>query len=107
MELMELTLDERLAIIVDHSGREVGSPEFNRLRHCLHCGGSVLLVDCKIEWLYEQQWVVCPNAPSCNGSLIDLSFYGGPCVSCGKEGDPMLEERLCWECGQSGKGNNR
>lgn len=47
-------------------------PELTEKRHCIHCGNDILVGDYQV--LIESsgaEFIVCPNAPECTGSVID------------------------------------
>lgn len=56
--------------------------KFNEKRHCIHCGKLIEVKDYKVEQVYLEGekcfLIVCPNAPSCDGTIIDwVSVDGG------------------------------
>ncbi len=42
-------------------------------RFCIHCDSWFTVGDYKVELLNGEEYIVCPNAPKCNGTLIDWS----------------------------------
>lgn len=50
----------------------------NDKRHCIHCGQDFFVKDYKVEIVYMDikdivpvDFIVCPNAPNCDGTMID------------------------------------
>ena len=52
-------------------------PKLNDKKHCLHCGNDFLVGDYKVQTEYnyftgkEENYIVCPNAPECDGTVIE------------------------------------
>jgi len=38
---------------------------------CMHCGETITVGDYKIELLDGYEYICCPNAPKCSGTIID------------------------------------
>ena len=49
----------------------VGVPKLTDKKHCIHCGQDFIVGDYKVELANGEEYIVCPNAPKCDGTLID------------------------------------
>ena len=49
----------------------VGVPELTDTKHCIHCDKDIIVGDYKVEIENGIEYIVCPNAPECDGTLID------------------------------------
>ena len=47
------------------------TPKLTEKRRCIHCNQIITVGDYKVEFSQGREWIVCPNAPSCNGTIID------------------------------------
>jgi hypothetical protein len=47
------------------------TPELTDKKVCLHCENQIVVGDYKVEIEDGKEFIVCPNAPKCNGTLID------------------------------------
>jgi len=48
-----------------------GVPELTDVRHCIHCDKDIIVGDYKVEIGTDMEYIVCPNAPECDGTVID------------------------------------
>lgn len=49
-----------------------GRIELTEKRYCLHCGEVITVGDYKVfEDETKDKYIYCPNAPECNGTIID------------------------------------
>jgi hypothetical protein len=39
-------------------------------KHCIYCEKTIVIGDYKIEIEDDREYIVCPNAPDCDGSII-------------------------------------
>jgi hypothetical protein len=52
-------------------------PALTDKRHCIHCDQDFIVGDFKVQLEYNnytkriEEYIVCPNAPKCDGTLID------------------------------------
>jgi len=46
-------------------------PSLDEKRYCLHCEKWIRVGDFKVEVLNGEEYIVCPNAPRCDGTVID------------------------------------
>jgi hypothetical protein len=52
-------------------------PKLTDKRKCLHCGQDFNVGDYKVQLQYNnytkkiEEYIVCPNAPTCDGTLLD------------------------------------
>lgn len=54
-------------------------PKLKEKLYCLHCNNDILVGDYKVELSNGEEYIVCPNAPKCDGTVIDwmpLGFGG-------------------------------
>jgi hypothetical protein len=49
----------------------VDIPKLTDKKHCIHCNEDFIVGDYKVEILYNEEYIVCPNAPNCDGTIID------------------------------------
>ena len=46
-------------------------PKLTDQQKCIHCGENFIVGDYKVELVGKIEYIVCPNAPDCDGTLID------------------------------------
>lgn len=46
-------------------------PELNEKRNCMHCGKDIVVGDYKVKIKKRDEFIVCPNAPECDGDVSD------------------------------------
>jgi hypothetical protein len=46
-------------------------PKLTDKVHCIHCQKNVIVGDYKVEIQYNEEYICCPNAPECDGTIID------------------------------------
>ena len=46
-------------------------PKLTDQKHCIHCGKNFVVGDYKVELSHGEEFIVCPNAPKCDGTLLD------------------------------------
>jgi hypothetical protein len=46
-------------------------PKLTDKKHCIHCGKNFVVGDYKVELSRGEEFIVCPNAPECDGTLLD------------------------------------
>jgi hypothetical protein len=49
----------------------MGVPELNDKKYCIHCGEYFIVGDYKVEIKDKEEYIVCPNAPKCDGNVMD------------------------------------
>lgn len=50
----------------------VGTPKLTDKKRCIHCNEIITVGDFKVYKINnEVELIYCPNAPECNGTLID------------------------------------
>lgn len=55
-----------------------GVPRLTDKRECLHCGDVITVGDYKVFKDDDgEEYICCPNAPKCNGSVIDWMGLNG------------------------------
>jgi ssDNA-binding Zn-finger/Zn-ribbon topoisomerase 1 len=47
------------------------TPKLTDKRNCIHCGEDFLIGDYKVQIENGREFIVCPNAPECDGDLTD------------------------------------
>ena len=48
-----------------------GVPEVTDTKHCIHCHRDIIVGDFKVLLIQGKEYIFCPNAPECNGTVID------------------------------------
>lgn len=48
-----------------------GVPELTDIKHCIHCDKDIVVGDFKVFLEHGEEYIYCPNAPVCNGTVID------------------------------------
>ncbi len=46
-------------------------PKMTDKKHCVHCANDFIVADYKVQITNGEEYIVCPNAPSCDGTVID------------------------------------
>lgn len=46
-------------------------PKITDKKHCIHCSKNFTVGDFKVIEHNDIEYIVCPNAPKCDGSVID------------------------------------
>jgi hypothetical protein len=46
-------------------------PKLTDKKHCIHCDKDIVVGDFKVFFRNGEEFICCPNAPECNGTLID------------------------------------
>lgn len=54
------------------------SIDFNDKKTCIHCSQQIKVSDFKIEVLNGFEYICCPNAPQCDGTIIDWMPLSAP-----------------------------
>jgi hypothetical protein len=49
----------------------VGVPKLTDKKYCIHCCRDVIVGNYKVEIANSQEYIVCPNAPTCKGTVVD------------------------------------
>jgi len=73
MNLIEVK-DKEIFLKANYPFKEI--PKMDDKKYCLHCGEIIIVGDFKVERANdllgkEFDYIVCPNAPKCDGTLID------------------------------------
>ena len=82
MILIELNEDEKKLFLEFNYPFEPLVKMIER-RFCLHCGEWFTVKDFKVEQKDKFNYIVCPNAPDCDGTVIDWV------VNCAYKPDPL------------------
>lgn len=53
----------------------VGVPKLTDKNRCIHCNKDFIVGDYKVQIENGKEYIVCPNAPTCDGTLIDWIPY--------------------------------
>jgi hypothetical protein len=48
-----------------------GVPKLDEKKYCLHCAEYFIVGDYKVEIKDKEEFIVCPNAPKCDGNVMD------------------------------------
>jgi hypothetical protein len=46
-------------------------PKLTDKKHCIHCDTDFIVGDYKVKISNGEDYIVCPNAPQCNGDVTD------------------------------------
>ncbi len=46
-------------------------PKLTDKKHCIHCEMDIIVGDYKVEVKNGKEYILCPNAPECDGTLMD------------------------------------
>jgi hypothetical protein len=46
-------------------------PLLTDFKHCIHCDQDIIVGDFKVFLEDGEEFIYCPNAPECNGTVID------------------------------------
>jgi len=46
-------------------------PKMTDYKFCIHCQKPIIVGMFKIETIGDMEFIVCPNAPECDGTVID------------------------------------
>ena len=49
----------------------LGVPKLTDKKHCIHCGKDFIVGDYKVQIENNEEYIVCPNAPDCDGDVTD------------------------------------
>ena len=49
----------------------MGVPKLTDKRYCVHCEKNFTVKDYKVFLVNKTELICCPNAPECNGTVID------------------------------------
>lgn len=49
----------------------VGVPKLTDEKKCIKCEQNFIVGDYKVELANGEEYIVCPNAPKCGGTVID------------------------------------
>lgn len=47
------------------------TPKLTDKKYCIHCQEDIIVGDYKVEIVDGSEFIVCPNAPKCDGTVID------------------------------------
>lgn len=71
-----LELKDKKAYFIENYPFE-HTPNLDDKRRCIHCGEIIRVGDFKVELQFssftggQEEYIVCPNAPKCDGTVID------------------------------------
>lgn len=46
-------------------------PKLTDKKHCIHCDNDIVVGDFKVFLEDCEEYIYCPNAPECDGTIID------------------------------------
>jgi myo-inositol-1-phosphate synthase len=46
-------------------------PKLTDKKLCIHCNEEIIVGDYKVEILNNEEYIICPNSPNCDGTVID------------------------------------
>jgi hypothetical protein len=46
-------------------------PMLTDVKHCIHCDKDIIVGNYKVFLSNGMEYICCPNAPECNGTVID------------------------------------
>jgi len=46
-------------------------PKLTDKKHCIHCDNDIIVGDFKVFLDEGEEYICCPNAPECDGTIID------------------------------------
>ncbi len=49
----------------------VDIPKMTEKKRCIHCDNIIIVGEYKVISDNNEEFICCPNAPECNGTLID------------------------------------
>ena len=74
--MTEVTINDKQKYLNENYPFE-DTPQLSEQRSCLRCGKVITVKDYKV---YKdetgEEYICCPNAPECNGSIIDWMPVG-------------------------------
>ena len=67
--MKEIIIKDKLKYLQENSPFEV--PKLTDKKHCIHCDKDIIVGDYKVFVEDGEEYICCPNAPECNGTIID------------------------------------
>lgn len=69
--MTEITITDKLGYLkANYPFADV--PQLTDKKRCIHCGSVITVGDYKVyKDKTGEEYICCPNAPECNGSVID------------------------------------
>ena len=64
-------IEDKEAYFKEHYFFKNSIPELTEKRTCMHCRQEFTIGDYKVEFSQGREWIVCPNAPRCDGNMKD------------------------------------
>lgn len=68
--MKEIIIKDKQKYLQDNYPFE-GVPEMTDKKHCIHCDNDIVVGDYKVYLINGEEYIYCPNAPECNGTVID------------------------------------
>lgn len=68
--MKEILIKDKQKYLQDNYPFE-GVPELTDKKHCIHCDNDIVVGDYKVYLINGEEYIYCPNAPECNGTVID------------------------------------
>jgi hypothetical protein len=66
----EIIIKDKQRYLLEHYPfKEV--PELADRKHCIHCDRDIIVGNYKVFLDNGEEYICCPNAPECNGTVID------------------------------------
>lgn len=69
--MIEIQIEDKQMYLVDNYPFD-GIPDLREKRHCIHCDEIIIVGDFKVYVGDDGfEFICCPNAPECDGTVID------------------------------------
>jgi len=69
--MTEVNIEDKQKYLNEHYPF-VGTPEVADRKRCIHCDSIIIVGNYKVyKDNHGNEYICCPNAPECNGTLID------------------------------------
>lgn len=68
--MKEIIIKDKQKYLQDNYPFE-GIPDLTDKKHCIHCDKNIIVGDFKVFLVNGREFIYCPNAPECDGTIID------------------------------------
>ena len=68
--MKEIIIKDKQKYLQDNYPFE-GVPKLTDKKHCIHCDNDIVVGDYKVFLEDGEEFIYCPNAPECDGTVID------------------------------------
>jgi hypothetical protein len=68
--IKEIFINNKQKYLLDNYPFE-GVPKLTDKKHCIHCDNDIVVGDYKVFLKGGVEFIYCPNAPECDGTVID------------------------------------